>query len=184
MNVAAVIAYIESRFGLLEELGIFSQDVEAWIPTALERTKQWAIANGHKADLQRQDTLTLDTVEDALVASVAIPTDMLSGQITRVNHASSAFDYAPVGQKAGFAIIFADVFGHYCEESGRIWAKGPVNGDDPLAGDLLVTGIFAPVLGTLPDKLTPYFLDQMGELAGERTKTNPAGPDAAQAGEV
>lgn len=177
MNVAQCIAHLESRFGIREETGIQPEDIEDWIGTALERTKEWALENGHKADLQREDTILLSAGDATTPSSAAIPSDMLGGRITRVRHASSAYDFSDIGSVGRLALVFADGFGYFAIDQAKVFMKGPAGAADPLDGSGVVTGIFAPVLGTLPAKLTPHFLDELVELAAERKHINPVGPN-------
>lgn len=177
LTVPQVVAHLESRYGLLEELGIYSQDVQAWITTALERTKEWAVENGHAVDFQREDTITLDAGDDTIPSSADIPTDMLSGRLTRVRHTSSNYDFTDAGSLGRLALIYADAFGYFAIEQGKVFLKGPTGAADPLDGDALVTGVAAPALGSLLDKYIPHFLDELTELAAERKHVEKIGPD-------
>ncbi len=174
MTINEAILHLESRFGPREETGIRPEDVEDWIPTALERTKEWALANGHRADVQKQAAVALDGE-----GAAAIPTDMLAGRITCINHASTPYDSMEVGVRGDLQFVFADGFLHHALESGKVYTKPPTGIGDPLTGDLLITGLFPVTLSdlTASHKLTPYFLDQLQELAAERKKIDPIGPD-------
>jgi hypothetical protein len=172
VNIAQAIAHLESRFGPPEETGIEPHDVEDWIPTALERAKEWAVEHGHEADFQRQDSVALGAQGESV-----IPSDMLAGRVTCINHANSLYDFTNVGSRAGLQFVFASVIGCYAVESGKVWTKAPAGLGDPLSGDLLITGIGAGTLGTLKAAAEPYFLDLLTEIAAERKKLNPIGRD-------
>jgi hypothetical protein len=177
MTVDQVIAHLESRIGPVEETGIEPQDIEAMIDTALERTKEWVLENGHQADLERTEDVALGAEGEC-----DIPTDILAGRVTGINHESTPYDFTRLGDRGSLQFTFADDFGYYAVEAGKIWTKGPRTVQGPLTGNAAVTGIFKPTLGTLDGKLEPYFHDQMAELAGERMKENPVGRDAREGG--
>lgn len=167
MNFAQAIAQMESRFGPVEQTGVEPQDWEAIIPDALERTKEWAYANGHRADFIRQDPVALGAEGEA-----AIPTDMLAGRVTRISHADSLYDFAMVPDRASLKFVSVKEIGHYCVDTGKVWTI--LNGVFP-TGNLLIEGLFDAALGTLPSKMDPYFFENLAELGRERLGIDPIG---------
>jgi hypothetical protein len=171
MTPAEAIAYLEGRFGPREETGIESEEMESWIPSALERLTEYVAEGPHARDLQREDPLALDAD-----GAAAVPADFLTGYISRVTHASSPFEFVILTDRAEFDFQACKVFGLAAVENAKIYTKAPDDGAT-LDGDIKVTGLFIPTLAALPVKFQPDFLDLLVEIGLERLKANPVGRD-------
>lgn len=180
MTVAEAIAHFEARLRPVEATGIELHEVEDWIDSALQRLSEEVAEGPHAADFQLEQTATLDA------AGVApLPTNQLSGYISRVRHADYTDDFVFVNRGALQYQFGAIVFPLAAIENRKIYTKPPDDVGGIIAGELLVTGVCILPLSdaalTEPNgKFVGRFLDLLTEIGQERLKMNRLGKDPKQ----
>lgn len=170
MTIAQFIALVEARIGAREYTNIEAEEVEAFVSTALQRATEQIAESVHASDVQRTATV-------ALTAGVGdLPDDFLPGYVSRVHHAAYTHDFTLYQEKR-------DLLWHYASEFGAVAIEGLAlhtvtpDGGEPITGDIEVTGIYVPAIGSWPSKHEGVLIDQAVELAQERWKINKPGRD-------
>lgn len=139
----------------------------------LERFAEMMAESEHAGELQRIDT---DIAVDG-EGVAAVPSDMLTGYITRVAHPNVDQELELVESRKDLAYTFNDEFGYAAVENGMIYTKPPASYGAVLTGEIEVTGIFIPTLAQVPDKRRSILLDVMLEMYAESLKMNRPGRD-------
>jgi hypothetical protein len=181
MNTAQAIALLEARIGPRENTNIESEEVEAWLNTALQRLSREKYEEGSK-DYQRDETLTL-----GLDGSVALPDDAYADPadeekrirpVTRVTHSSDGLPFVWMDSREDMDYDACGEYSLFTIENRTIYTKPKRGETTVVSGDITATIIIIPVLGSLLAKDEGRFIDTVTEIGHERLKLNPIGRDS------
>jgi hypothetical protein len=171
MNIARAIALLEARIGLREVTNIESEEVEAWLNTALQRLGREKFDDKIK-DYQIEDALTL-----GLDGSVALPEDAFEDSVSRITHESDTYPFVMAANREEMDYDACGEYSLATVENRKIYTKPKSGVAAPLSGDINVTYFIIPTIGGLLDKDEGRFMDLVVEIAHERIKINPIGRD-------
>jgi hypothetical protein len=182
MNIVQAIALLEARIGPREVTNIESEEVEAWLNTALQRLSREKYEQGSK-DYQLDETLTLGGD-----GSVALPDDAYADPadeekrirpVTRVTHASDSLPFVWMDSREDMDYDACGEYSLFTIENRTIYTK-PKRGSETtvLSGDITATIIIIPALGSVLAKDEGRFIDIVTEIGHERLKLNPIGRDS------